>query len=170
MSITLINGTKAPKIDIESLEKSFGKELPRDYIEFLQLHDGSEPEPNVVSLGEEDDLAVNHFISASEVTQRARDLEVFPEFLPFARDSFGNYFLLNLGENGSVYFWDHEMDDGPTKLCNSFTEFIVALEPDPDVDSDSTADESEGPEVGWKHPDFDTMFAEYLIPKKKTDA
>lgn len=163
MNITLINGTRASKNDIQGLVNLIGKELPRDYSEFLHLQDGSEPEPNVVSLGEKDDLAVHHFIRASEIPQRMQDLEFPPKFLPFARDSFGNYFLLNIEEEGSVYFWDHEAEDGLTKLSNGFTEFVDAIEADPDLSSD-------GPDVqgaGWKHPDFDTMFAEYLVPKKK---
>ena len=166
MKITFSNASSASASEIEKIETLAGRRLPPEFLEFLKSYNGAEPEENVINLGEEDDLAINHFIPASQIPILLKHLELPPNSLPFARDSFGNYFFINTNEDQSVYFWDHEVDDAPIRLADSFSAFIDAIVPDKNYAESAAAVSDDLEEGGWKHPEFDKMFADYLIPKK----
>lgn len=114
---------------VTKFERALGAELPAAYRRFLLESDGGEPESNQFAVGGSNNSGVNEFFSLGELQDEDRSR--MPEgCLPIADAEGGNLVLLDLGD-GSVLFWDHEIEgaDGVTRLAADFAEFRELLEP-----------------------------------------
>jgi hypothetical protein len=124
---------KAPVSSMESqaFEQSVGARLPDDYKRFLAQHNGSEPETNIFRIDDTNDSGVNGFIPFAQIpAERALINEELPDrAIPVAWAEGGNYVFLHLQQNGSAFFWDHEDPEQPTKLSDTFSEFLDLLKP-----------------------------------------
>lgn len=153
MSIVTLRdiGEKIDALEINAFEKQFGKELPEEYKEFLIKNNGGYPieimftpdfiEINPLTLEEKKQgTNVERFFSLNEVTFEYEDMldenYIPPEYIPFARTSFGNLLLIYTGsakEYGSIYFANHDLFDSNnnrftiSKITDSFSEFIDSL-------------------------------------------
>jgi hypothetical protein len=129
MSISIPTTTAAAPQTIESLRQIYGKQLPADYLNFADRHDGAKPPLNSFPVGGHNSAGVDQFISAHEAVRIRNLVEGFPQnALPIARASGGNFVYLNPADE-SVYFWDHEQADGDIRLADSLDRFLDSLQP-----------------------------------------
>ncbi len=144
-------GAKICTSEIDEFEKKIGKKLPNEYKEFLIKNNGGYPTeimftPNFIEINpftlEKLNQAtdVERFFSLNEVSFEYEDIldesYIPPEYIPFARTSFGNLFLIcvDLGKKyGSIYFANHDLFDSNnncfniSKITDSFTDFLDSL-------------------------------------------
>lgn len=152
MTLELINGRSASKEDLAFLAQTLGMELPPDFLAFLKLHDGAEPEPNIFKVGTTNEAGVNGFIPSRDIAREAQNIEnLGAQSFPIAWAEGGNYILIDRASGDAVFFWDHELPDSPTKLADSFRHFLDQLEP-----FDGTAIKLKPDQViiTWIDPDF----------------
>lgn len=130
MTLELINGRSASKEDLAFITQTLGMELPPDFLAFLQLHDGAEPEPNIFKVGTTNETSVNGFIPSTDIAQEAQNIEnLGAQSFPIAWAEGGNYILIDRASGDAVFFWDHELPDSPTRLADSFLSFLDLLKP-----------------------------------------
>jgi cell wall assembly regulator SMI1 len=127
MSIEFRNGRSLSDADVSAFERESGVQLPRDYRDFVRLHDGAEPDANTFDVGNTNSAAVNQFIPLQYIISERKYVE-HVEFLPVAWASCGNYVCIDL-ERGGVVFWDHEDPSGDLRLAESFSQFLEMLAP-----------------------------------------
>jgi SMI1 / KNR4 family (SUKH-1) len=129
MSISIPTTTAATQQTVEALRQIYGKQLPADYLDFADRHDGAKPPLNSFPVGGNNSAGVDQFIPAREAIHIRDLVEGFPQnALPIARASGGNFVYLNPADE-SVYFWDHEQADGDIQLAVSFDRFLDSLQP-----------------------------------------
>lgn len=129
MSVGFKKGHSLSEAEVSAFEKESGIELPRDYREFILLHDGAEPDTNIFSVSDGNDSGVNRFIPLRDTISERRYIDhVSVEFLPAAWAEGGNYVCLDL-KRGGVFFWDHEEPSDDLKLAESFSQFLEMLAP-----------------------------------------
>lgn len=152
MKIKLVDGHVAERNDIVRLQELLGEPADPQYVRFISENDGAKPETNIFKVGETNDAAVNRFIPISEVPTEMTYIENLPgKAFPVAWASCGNYVFLDQGAGGAVFFWDHEVEDDPVKLADSFDAFLESLEP---FDINSIELEPGQVEEVWIDPDF----------------
>jgi hypothetical protein len=117
--------------------------LPDDYVNFLLEHNGGTPIPATNKLPETD---VNYIFGIQDEASWASlewYIQTFKEripanYLPIAKDSGGNLFLMSLipANYGAIFYWDHEYESESTgdsvyknlrKSATSFSEFLLNL-------------------------------------------
>jgi len=126
MNIVIPKTKAASSKAIIELEKEFGS-LPKDYLSFLREYDGSIPEINEIQVSNTSSSGVEKFILGENIIKRRDSIEGFPSnMLPIADDASGNIFYLDPKE-GTVYFWDHEIESDGVKIASSFHEFLEKL-------------------------------------------
>jgi hypothetical protein len=133
MSVKLKGGEPASSEDIDALEAHLGRPIPAPFRRFVLKNDGAKPEENVFTANR--NVGVNRFIPVREIWGERRFLEdrLLPHAFPVAWDDCGNFVVIDQGENGAVYFWDHELHDPLTRLTDNWDLFLEGLEPfDPD--------------------------------------
>ena len=127
---------------IAALEGTLRVKLPEDYREFLLQYNSALPEGNVYR--EDKAITAGEYLFGIS-PDRGHDLvvqnrEVYANRLPrgilaIAQASGGNLICLQMSD-GSVYFWDHELEAGAdedpcyenmVKLAVSFREFLERL-------------------------------------------
>lgn len=129
MSVAIPLMPEPLKADIARLEEAIGRTLPFEYFEFVRTHNGATPESNSIPIGTDNESGVRCFVSVAEAVSLVDEIEGFPaETIPLAEDGCGNYFYVSL-RSGSVFFWDHEIDGGDTKVASTLAEFVSALAP-----------------------------------------
>lgn len=113
-------------MQVETLERTLGCRLPRDYRKFLL---------------EQPEYAPGWLNELYSVEDVARNLELhrslpgFPtHLLPVGDDGLGNSVYLSL-ESGEILFLDHESDEGLKTQARSFRAFLNRLERQGDSDS-----------------------------------
>ena len=127
MSIIIPKTNSRPSGALKALESRFGR-LPDSYKAFLNQHDGAEPEENIFKINGRTSANVRQFIPAADIIHRCNRIEGFPKnMLPFAEAAGGDYIYLNPGD-GTIHFWDHEVDEVCPKVANSFDDFLTMLE------------------------------------------
>lgn len=132
MSINIPKTNSLTQVSLTALEHEYGK-LPNIYKLFLKQHDGAKPKENVFRINGKIVGGVEQFIPASRIIKVRNKVEGFSKhMLPFAKSAGGNFLYLD-PLRGSVYFWNHELEDEDIKVANSFSEFLGMLE-DFDVD------------------------------------
>jgi hypothetical protein len=131
MKIILKEGKSASKKSVQQLEEALGCPISDSFRRFVSENDGSKPESNRFKISEDNGAAVNRFIPVSEILEERQYIDNIPsQAYPIAWASCGNYVLLDEGEGGKVYFWDHEFEDeNITELADSFDSFLSVLEP-----------------------------------------
>jgi hypothetical protein len=154
----------ATESTLADVEQRLRAPLPGEYRKFLLDHDGLTLRYNNVE--GHDDLSVRMFYNAEGGNQFSlrRNATVFagrkPDgLLPIADDSYGNQFLLSLrgSDYGSVWFWDHELEDDDdldgalTFVASGFGEFVAAIRPD---ETDPAEYEGHG-QLIYSDPDLD---------------
>jgi hypothetical protein len=134
VKIELAKGQRAPQEAILALEARLGARLSESFRSFVDVHDGAEPSNNVFRLRDNDSAGVNEFIPVIDVWKQRAYIENIPtKAYPIRSASGGNYVLIDEGQNGAVFFGDHEPPDKLTKLAGSFAAFLELLESfDPD--------------------------------------
>src|SRR5579862_581824 len=127
MSVIMPITPSRPSAALKALEIRFG-ELPKSYKAFLNQHDGAEPEENIFKIDERTSANVRQFIPAADIIRCCNAIEGFPKnMLPFAEAEGGDYIYLNPAD-GTIHFWDHEVDEADPKVANSFDDFLTMLE------------------------------------------
>lgn len=130
MKIRLKNGKGASEERILSLEATLGCRLSDSFRNFLQTHDGAEPETNRFRINEKNSSGVNRFIPVREIQRERTRIENIPRgAYPIAWAEGGNYVFVDEDKGDAVFFWDHEIPDKPVKLASGFDAFLELLEP-----------------------------------------
>lgn len=125
MVILLPQAGAVSDASIAELTAKYGS-LPAEYVDFLRLHDGAKPPPNVLA-GTNYSVGVHNFLLASEIPRRAGAVEgLSPKLLPFGEDDSGNFICIGIDDH-RIYFWDHEFD-GDQVVAENFNDFIERLE------------------------------------------
>jgi len=128
MKISLNNGSAASEAAIADLEAAVRCRLSKSFLSFLKTYDGAEPETNVVS--GKFACGVNRFIPAAQIASERTYIEYLPRLgYPVAWAEGGNYVIIDEGENGSVYFWDHEIPEDIVRLADDFAGLLDFMEP-----------------------------------------
>ena len=117
--------------EITLIERHFSKPLPADYADFISVYG---------ECGFDDDAFVEgcevftFFGSTGPSTALLRNIKVYDQitadgFLPFADDSFGNLFLMNM-EDYSIWFRDFSPKaiTPCRRIASNFTDFLDKLE------------------------------------------
>ena len=116
----IVNVNKSiDKSSIEAFELNIGLTFPGSYISFLLDNNGGTPEPNCfTSKDGQEGSCVDQFLGLN--VDEYCNLEIYYEdykdripkgFLPIAFDPGGNLVIMKInngGEDGGIYFWDHE--------------------------------------------------------------
>lgn len=127
MSVIIPKSHSRPFASLAVLEKAYGK-LPASYKIFLNQHDGAKPEENILKIDEHRSADVERFIPAADITRVRDAVEGFPKnMLPFAEATGGNLIYMDAAD-GTIYFWDHEVDSGDVRIADSFDKFLRMLE------------------------------------------
>jgi hypothetical protein len=89
----------------------------------------AKPEENVFTANR--NVGIDGFIPVREIWGERRFLvdRLPPHAFPVARDGCGNYVVIDQGEGGTVYFWDHELHDPLTRLADDWDLLLAGLEP-----------------------------------------
>jgi hypothetical protein len=120
--------TRTADAVLSELRLAMGQSLPPSYVSFVNHHDGAIPDGNsiVTSVNE---VSVSRFVSVHEALKLTESIDGFPaNVIPFAEDDCGNYFYV-MPQDGAVFFWDHELEDGDEKVASDVAEFISKLTP-----------------------------------------
>jgi|HubBroStandDraft_5_1064220.scaffolds.fasta_scaffold208627_2 hypothetical protein len=165
MKIILKEGKSASKEAVQKLEAALGCPISDSFRRFVSENDGSEPESNQFKIGDDNGAAVNRFIPVSEILEERQYIDNCPsQAYPIAWASCGNYVLLDEGEGGKVYFWDHEFEDeNITELADNFDAFLSMVEP---FDLDSIKLEPGQVKSVWIDPEFQKFIDEQKKNKR----
>lgn len=130
MKIRLNKGKKATNEVCLALQVALGCELSDSFKKFLRSNDGAEPENNIFKIADKNESGVNQFIPAAEILRERERIENIPaKAYPVAWAEGGNYVFVDEGENGAVFFWDHEVPKNIIQIAPSFEAFLNLLEP-----------------------------------------
>jgi hypothetical protein len=134
--------------EIRQVEERLGIRLPHDYENFLLLHNGGQPDPQMFSIqgcGQDDHATASFFFGIGgdenidlEANRRIYQGRVPSDILPIASDPGGNLLCISVsGKNdGKLYFWTHEEEsldgDLPTYenlyfVANNINELLANL-------------------------------------------
>jgi len=130
MNVKLKNGKPASEERILALEGALGLRLSESFKNFIREHNGAEPENNVFRISDNNECGVDQFIPVQEIVNERTRIENLPlKAYPVAWAEGGNYVFIDEGQNGAVFFWDHEQPIPPVKLTSNFGEFLALLQP-----------------------------------------
>jgi hypothetical protein len=153
MTVGLKGGRQATESDIAALESAIGQPLDSQFRHFADSLDGAEPEANsfpvngVAHMGE-----VSEFIAVGKIlSERAYINGIASQAYPVASSAGGNYVLLDQAQSGGIFFWDHEVEGGVTKVADTFNDFLAMLEP---FDISNVKIEPGRVKSAWIDPDF----------------
>ena len=128
MSVKIPATSRPHELDLQNLAHAVGHVLPQAYLDFVETHDGAEPESNSVELVN-NETGVRSFIPVREASHLIREIDGFPcGAVPLAEDGCGNYFYLN-PQTGGVHFWDHEVEGSDELLAVDLNGFLQKLAP-----------------------------------------
>jgi SMI1 / KNR4 family (SUKH-1) len=138
----------ATEEQIRETEQAVGRPLPAELKQLLTEQNGGYLEPNYL----DDDVSMRALFSAGATpVEHLReiasvkaamspggdyDYELPGPVIPIGEDEFGNLICLRLDgedDDGSVWFWDHEVPPGEeamTRLADDFSAFMQALRPE----------------------------------------
>ena len=150
-----IRDTETPLLSeaIRKVEDRFGIVLPIEYRDFLLLHNGGRPRPDVFRFkkpsGKYADSCVDWFLAIYDgehdnfesyfETYKLDQHRLPTELVPIAHDPGGNLICIAVSgsRKGAVFFWDHEYecDIGETPtfanvhvIADTFSEFLNSLQ------------------------------------------
>lgn len=152
MKVKSKDASKIGDKDIKAFEKQFNIKLPLTYCSIIKENNGATLDSNIANIADSNKPSLRSFIKLNEIQKVKSGFEKLPEnFLPFGDDDCGNYFLIELNKEGSVYFWDHESHDPIKKISKSFISFIESIEPFDFDECEATEAEKNS---GWIDPEF----------------
>lgn len=108
--------------EIQKAEQSMGIEIPEEYRQFLLKYNGGRPKPDVFPIhnnpvGDKGIMSNFFSVNESDYDSLQKIWKIFKDripsgYLPIAHDVGGNLLCMKLSgdDNGSIYFWDHEME------------------------------------------------------------
>lgn len=108
-------------------EKDQGLEFPCQLKKFLiKYNGGSTPNTTIkTKLLSTDVKCLYGFTSMKDSYNNIKCIEKSGiRLLPFGRDSFGNEFAIEIGEDDKIYFIDHEKENKVIMIFETFKEFI----------------------------------------------
>jgi hypothetical protein len=157
MRVHLNGGQEATEDEISKLESCIGMPLDGEFRKFVTQYDGAEPESNSFPVGGRDHVGnVEKFISVKNIPlEREYIDDISAQSYPVAISSGGNYVLLDQHRGGAVYFWDHEVPGGTTKIAEGFTAFLDMIQP---FDESSVQPAPGQVKSAWIDPDFLKQF------------
>jgi hypothetical protein len=152
MKIKFKRGRTALDADIRCFEIELGFGVSDSFKAFVAEFDGCEPETNIFKISEDNDSGVNRFIPIKEIGKERKNIENLPIWAyPVAWAEGGNYVYIDQGENGAVFFWDHEDPENVFKLAENFESFLSVLKP---FDASSIELKPRQVKSSWIDPDF----------------
>jgi len=152
MKIKFSKSMHLDQYDIDHLAKSINYPLPDSLKKFFIEFNGSVPEANVFTIDEKNESGINELIPVSKIIDELKYLDgVGSKVIPVAVAEGGNYVVIDLNNNATVYFWDHEEPQGLTKLASTIFDFLDKLVP---FDPDNIELEDGQVESAWIDPDF----------------
>lgn len=159
MKVGLKGGRQAAESDIAALEALIGQPLDGQFRRFIGANNGADPEENSFAV---DGVAhvggVTEFIPIENVIlEREYIDDIGPQAYPIASSEGGNYVLLDQGQGGAIFFWDHEVEGGIWKLADSFDEFLDMIEP---FDASAIKPAPGQVKSAWIDPDFLKQFGD----------
>ena len=153
MNIKVLRYKKVANNNLEDIEKKFVVPFPDDYRDFLLKYDGAIPEDNLFN--NDSRVSVEYFVPVSEIATLAENIEGFPSGAwPIASGGGGDYIYIRQSDK-SVFYWNHEIEDGDFKLASSFGDFLANLKP---FDTSSIQLKPEQVKSSWVDPDFKPKF------------
>jgi cell wall assembly regulator SMI1 len=130
MKIALGRGRPVSEVEISAFEADAGLKLPKQYREFLLIHNAARPENNIFDIPGGNQSGINEFIPLNKVSSEKKNVDgVSCCFLPVAWAEGGNYVCLDLDAGGEVFFWDHEEPSDKLRLALTWNQFLMMLEP-----------------------------------------
>lgn len=153
MKVGLKGGRQAAEGDISALEAVIGQPLDGQFRKFVESNNGADPEENSFPV---DGVAhvggVNEFIAIEDIISERRNIDdIAPRAYPVASSEGGNYVILDQDQGGTIFFWDHEVEGGISRLADSFDVFLNMLEP---FDATSIKPAPGQVKSAWIDPDF----------------
>jgi hypothetical protein len=127
----------AKETDLTALEKRIGKQIPKEFRDFLRVSDGGIPSKTEIDFGAGpyQDACVTEFFSAKGAGLHSIEYAVqeyksrLPKgCFPIAKDDASNLFVL--GSDKHVFFWNHELEGDSNALvhvANDFKSFLGML-------------------------------------------
>ena len=143
--------------NLVAFEESIGGRLPVGYRSFLLMCNGARPESNQFEIpGASNHSCVNDFLGTDEILDDLRKGRLPKGMLPIAWAEGGNLVCIRISD-GSVIFWDHELEDDVNifEISCSFESFLSMLRP---FDSGSVELDPDDVESVWVDPDFKPKF------------
>lgn len=159
MTVALTRGREASEAAVAALESLVDQRLDEQFRKFVSGNDGAIPEANsfpvngVAHMG-----GVDKFIAVEDIlSERAVIDDIAAHAYPIAQSAGGNYVLLDQGDGGAIYFWDHEIEGGTYRIADGLDAFLDLLEP-----FDVSAIKLVPGQVksAWIDPDFLKQFGE----------
>jgi cell wall assembly regulator SMI1 len=131
--------------DIKTFEDHFQIKLPADYKNHLLQYNGGVPDKDSFELDKTEELWLSRFYSLKYGKNNLEDAfttlkineKILPDSLfPFAIDMGGNHFCISLAQEGygKIYYCEHDTEDSPRLISNSFAEFMNSLKEDDSFD------------------------------------
>lgn len=131
---------------IDALERELRIKLPSGYRSFLLRHNGGRPDPYFFPIRglDKNPFGGIHYFFGVDGSVRSDNIDwnyriyrgrIPSELLPIAGDGSGNVICLAFkqGNEGAVYFWDHDDEHSPPTYGNiyiiseTFAEFLDAI-------------------------------------------
>lgn len=128
MAVSVPMMEPAASSDLRALADSIGCILPESYLAFAKLYNGATPQVNSIKTSD-NEVSVSRFIPVKEALSLAAKIEgLRKNAILFAEDGSGNYFYIS-SSDGSVYFWDHELDGVDEKIAADPFSLVQKLQP-----------------------------------------
>ena len=149
------------ELNDELFVASTGLRAPREYLDFIAIHDGGEVSRNIIELSDGRLISIESFIPFRTIhgeLQKWQD-RLPPGCFPIAWVRGDNLLLLeDQARGGRVLYLDHECSGLPSYVAGGFNEFLELMRPfDP-----STVQLQPGQVISvWKHPGFDELLKKY---------
>lgn len=131
MKVVLKGGRRAAGSDIAALEALIRQPLDVEFRRFIEANNGADPEENsfpvegVAHVG-----GVTEFIPIENVISERKFIDdIGSHAYPVACSEGGNYVILDQDQGGAIFFWDHEVQGGISRLADSFDAFLDMIEP-----------------------------------------
>lgn len=117
---------------IEEFEKEKDIRLPDDLKELVLKNNGARPSLRLVELSSHKELEIKALLSFNkdDIENIYNNIDFFKlefngKILPFATESSGDYFCIDLG-NKSIVYWEHETNE-IKYVASNLDEFLAML-------------------------------------------
>jgi hypothetical protein len=127
-SVKWVHSAPLSSFDIlKNFEKDFGIVLPEEFKSFVMANNYAAPLPDEVTVDGFGEADIKRLLSFNrgdtENIHQVINRFLKVSLIPFASDSYGNYFCF-LGDG--VFFWEHETEEQYDLHCQ-FNEFLTMI-------------------------------------------